>query len=158
MGILMSDTSYYVYGHYTADTDQLFYIGKGHHQRAWSTEGRNPHWQRIVEAKGYTVKFFQEHLTEDEAYRLEADLIRTHGIHKLANVTNPDDWYVVHRRIEAPLTEQQSLPRYAKKFAKDALAETKYNHQNKERQLERLFPDLKPTPIVRRRPRSDNPL
>lgn len=152
----MSNT-FYVYGHYTADTDQLFYIGKGTKKRAWSTENRNPHWKRITEARGYTIKFFQEDMTNEEAVKLEANLIREVGIHNLANTTNPDDWEYVNKGYRANLAENQRLPRYKKWRGSfgvhEATLQTKYNHINKERQLERLFPTTPTKVTSRRRPR-----
>lgn len=152
---------FYVYGHYTADTDQLFYIGKGRKKRAWSTTKRNQHWHRIVKERGYTVKFFQEDMSNTDAYQLEASLIREVGIHNLTNTTNPDDWNVVNNGYRANLSEHQRLPRYKKWRGQhgvhEAILETKYNDMNKARQLARLFPTpskpttkrrIKPTPTI----------
>lgn len=65
---------FYVYGHFTEDTNELFYIGKGCAKRAWSKVGRPQRWQDIA-TKGYTVKLLHEKLTESESLVLETALI-----------------------------------------------------------------------------------
>lgn len=73
---------YYIYAHYTADTEELFYIGKGKGRRAWmtkKTDGRNIWWQRIAKKHGFTVKLLWEGLTEYEAYMKEQELITQYG-------------------------------------------------------------------------------
>ena len=77
-----TSNKFYVYGHYRADTDELFYIGKGHGNRAWEkklSSGRSEWWQRIVNKHGYTVKLLHEQLTEKDALKKERELIQTYG-------------------------------------------------------------------------------
>lgn len=76
----------YVYGHYKADTDELFYIGKGTGKRAWVKQSRNPYWHNIVNKHGLTVKIIEDGLTEEEAYNREKVLIEEIGLEKLANL------------------------------------------------------------------------
>jgi hypothetical protein len=73
----------YIYGHYTTDTDKLFYIGKGTGRRAWSNRGRNPYWKRTADKHGLSVKILHDHLSDEDAYILEAQLIAEER-------TNPD--------------------------------------------------------------------
>lgn len=47
--------TWYVYGHFTKDTNELFYIGVGTGGRKNSTWGRNAYWKRIVEKHGFEV-------------------------------------------------------------------------------------------------------
>jgi hypothetical protein len=77
----------YVYGHYTADADELFYIGKGTANRAWSKRPRNKHWKSVVEKHGLVVKIMLDGLTDEEAYDKERQLIAEIGIHNLTNKT-----------------------------------------------------------------------
>lgn len=77
----------YVYGHYTADTDKLFYIGKGVGNRAWSKKNRNPYWINVTNKHGYTIKILYENLTEEEAYIKEKELIAEIGLDNLTNLS-----------------------------------------------------------------------
>jgi hypothetical protein len=75
----------YVYGHYKADTGELFYIGKGKGKRAWRSWGRSTYWKRVANKHGWTVKILEDNLTEEEAYAKEMLLIEETGIDNLVN-------------------------------------------------------------------------
>jgi hypothetical protein len=49
---------YYIYAHYTEDTNELFYIGVGQGGRANTISGRNEYWSRIYKKHGRTVSIF----------------------------------------------------------------------------------------------------
>jgi hypothetical protein len=66
--------TYYVYAHAKPD-NTLFYIGKGTRQRAWSTRGRNAHWQHTVAKYGYEVILLADGLTQAQAIEEEAAVI-----------------------------------------------------------------------------------
>lgn len=57
-----------VYGHYTNNSHELFYIGKGTLSRAYSKKNRNLYWQRVAKKYGYYVEIFIKNLPEDTAY------------------------------------------------------------------------------------------
>ena len=76
----------YVYGHYKADTGELFYIGKGTGNRAWIRWGRSTYWNRIVSKHGLVIKILEDGLTEDEAFEKETRLIEEVGLTNLANI------------------------------------------------------------------------
>ncbi len=83
----MSDSRFYVYGHYTPDTNQLFYIGKGCDRRAWEQSGRNPYWRnKVKKHNGFVVKMFAEQLEEQAAYQQEKTLIEQYGRENLTNL------------------------------------------------------------------------
>jgi hypothetical protein len=86
----MSENNAYVYGHYKADTGELFYIGKGTGKRAWTKSGRSTYWSRVVNKHKFTVKLLHENLTEDEAFNKEIELIADarHNNIQLVNVSN----------------------------------------------------------------------
>ena len=65
---------FYVYEHIRLDNNTCFYVGKGHGKRANYTS-RNEHHDRIVEKYGMKVNIVKENLTEEEAYKLERELI-----------------------------------------------------------------------------------
>jgi hypothetical protein len=80
---------FYTYAHFKPD-NSVFYIGKGHGRRAWSTKGRNIHWRRIVAKYGdHRVQILAQWKTEQEAFEHEKFLIacfRDMGF-VLANIT-----------------------------------------------------------------------
>lgn len=66
--------SYYVYAH-TKPDETVFYVGKGTRGRAWSTHGRNTHWQRTVAKYGHKVVLLADGLTQEQAVEEEAAII-----------------------------------------------------------------------------------
>jgi len=59
---------FYVYGHYTADTGELFYIGKGTGYRHKDRRCRNPFWNNVVNKHGFVSKILFDNIAEDYAY------------------------------------------------------------------------------------------
>jgi hypothetical protein len=89
---------YYTYAHYTADTKELFYIGKGHYRkdrpqatRAASSRGRNKYWNNLVKKHGgFSYQVLARWTTEKEALEHEMFLIplfKEMGF-RLCNLTN----------------------------------------------------------------------
>jgi hypothetical protein len=71
---------FYVYVHRRATTGEIFYVGKGHGNRAWETNvGRSKHWKRVVALCGFTVELIASGLREGYALKLETSLIALHG-------------------------------------------------------------------------------
>lgn len=66
---------YYVYQHIKADTNEIFYVGKGMDNRAFKTTSRNDHWKRIVAKHGLKIEFVAKNLTEELAFLVEAETI-----------------------------------------------------------------------------------
>jgi hypothetical protein len=63
---------YYVYGHYTEDSDVLFYVGKGRGIRSHKAHNRSKEWFALVKNfGGFKVRFLHENLSEDEAIVFE---------------------------------------------------------------------------------------
>lgn len=90
-----TETIHYVYCHFRNDTNELFYIGKGQKNRAYSKQRRNPYWKNVVnKANGYTVKIIATHLTNKEALNFERVLIKAvkdqHDV-SLCNLTDGGD-------------------------------------------------------------------
>lgn len=66
---------YFTYAHYKPEGG-LFYIGKGKRRHAYAMDGRNSHWQNIVNKYGKpTVKLLAGWDTEQEAFDHEKLLI-----------------------------------------------------------------------------------
>lgn len=95
---------HYVYGHYTADTNELFYIGIGKHRkgdtvgrkylRAYSCakSQRNKYWLGKYNKHGRKVEILFDNLTEKEAKNKEIELIAQYGTYvsgtgKLCNIS-----------------------------------------------------------------------
>jgi len=70
---------YYVYGHFTPNTNVPFYIGKGTGNRAWRKQNRNVLWYDIVNKHGYEVKILHDNLSESCALFEEINLITLYG-------------------------------------------------------------------------------
>ena len=79
---------YYVYLHRRLDNDEVFYVGKGCDDRAFSQSKRNYFWRNIIkQAGGCRVEFVEYGLTEKEAINLEENLILKYK-NISTNVTN----------------------------------------------------------------------
>ena len=79
---------YYVYVHKRNDTGEVFYVGKGCGRRAFWKNGRNRHWNFVVNKHGYTVEIIKGCLNEEEAFALEKDAIAYYGRKNLCNYTD----------------------------------------------------------------------
>ena len=60
--------NFYVYAHYTLDTDELFYIGKGCGRRAYHRAKRSDFWKNIERKHGCKVAILIDNLTEADAF------------------------------------------------------------------------------------------
>lgn len=65
---------YYTYIHKTLDTNEIFYVGKGCRNRAFSKQGRNIYWHRVANKHGFKVEINYCD-SEESAYKAEAELI-----------------------------------------------------------------------------------
>jgi hypothetical protein len=72
---------YYVYVHKEAATGAVFYVGKGHGNRAWARTGRNHLWAKHVDKLGehWEIEIVADDLSEIEAFELEAELVEQTG-------------------------------------------------------------------------------
>jgi hypothetical protein len=80
---------YYTYGHYRADSNKLFYIGKGKGNRAYEKDSRSGYWKNIVNKHGYSIEIFAKWPSEKEAFTHEKFLIECfRDLTELCNFTN----------------------------------------------------------------------
>lgn len=83
----MAHNDFYVYLHYTKDTGELFYIGKGRRDRARQTKSRRSvYWNRKVEKHGRVVRYYATGLSEELAYQIEDHLVALCGLDSLCNL------------------------------------------------------------------------
>lgn len=90
-----TDPKFYVYEHWRPDTGVIFYVGKGHGDRAYATKNRNKRHSEIITSlriAGFTVqvRIVVNGLTEKAAFDAERELIanwRSLGA-KLVNLTS----------------------------------------------------------------------
>ncbi len=67
---------YYVYCHKNPETLEIFYIGKGIKKRAYKKDGRGKYWINYVNKYGLPIiEFLYENLNEDDAIKIEKELI-----------------------------------------------------------------------------------
>ena len=83
---------YFVYKHTRLDTSEVFYIGIGKirssddattwkmkHYRAFSKQGRNPIWKRIIAKTEYKVEVIYDDISKEKAIEHEMSLIESLG-------------------------------------------------------------------------------
>lgn len=81
---------YYIYQHRKADTNEIFYVGKGKGNRINGLHGRNNYWKNTVKKHNFVAEKILENLDEELALLAEIeiiDLYKKRGI-KLVNLTN----------------------------------------------------------------------
>lgn len=64
---------YHVYAHYKADTNEIFYVGKGCNNRFYKDYKyeRSNHWHSIVNKHGYYAELLYQNIDEHTAFALE---------------------------------------------------------------------------------------
>lgn len=93
----MNLSDYYVYEHIRKDNNIVFYVGKGRRERAYKSK-RNEHHDRIADKYGFIVNIVKDGLTEEEAYKLENELIYDYVFNKgygidIEGLRKPDSIY-----------------------------------------------------------------
>ena len=73
-----SMNKYYVYTHTRIGDALPFYVGKGFGKRAYRTSYRSKYWRNVAK-DGYDVRIEITDLSEDEAFQLEREIIKTYG-------------------------------------------------------------------------------
>ena len=112
---------YYIYQHRKADTNEIFYVGKGKCNRMHGTQGRNKHWKNTVNKHGYVAEKLFDGLNEELALLSEIEIIdiyKRRGI-KLVNMTNGGEGTSGHTYVMKDETKQKlSLGRIGNQWAK----------------------------------------
>lgn len=71
--------NYYLYRHIRLDKNEVFYIGIGTKNRAYSKNSRNRYWSFITKSTDYEVEIVAENLTRQEAELKEIEFIKLYG-------------------------------------------------------------------------------
>lgn len=126
---------HYTYLHRRADTNEIFYVGKGKDRRAWTASKRNKYWKNIVARHGLKVEIVSFWRTAREALDHEVFLIacfKGMGIN-LCNMTRGGDGLCdpteeVRQKISAALVGRPGRP--MSEFAKSKLREARIGSAN----------------------------
>jgi len=81
---------YYIYQHRTADTNEIFYVGKGKDKRFCDKNKRGRYWKFYVAKHGFVPEIIKDGLDEELAFLAEMeciDVYKKRGI-KLINLTD----------------------------------------------------------------------
>ena len=79
--------NYYIYSHIQEDTGEVFYIGKGKGNRAYSDKDRSNLWKNVAKKHGWKVVLLCNDLTELEAFEVEKFYIKEYGRRDLGTGT-----------------------------------------------------------------------
>lgn len=107
----MEKNRFYVYGHYTLDTNELFYIGEGTKKRINDKCNRNRHWNFKVKKHGFRSEIFFYDLSKTEAQKLEKELIEKYK-NELVNICPgaifESHWILHVKKEEHPMFGRKS--------------------------------------------------
>lgn len=73
-----------VYLHKKKTDNSVFYVGMGDLKRAYCKQ-RPKWWNRVVDKYGYVVEIYKNELTQEQAFKLEIELIAKYGRIDLGN-------------------------------------------------------------------------
>ena len=82
--------TFYIYQHRKADTNEIFYVGKGKGTRLNQSKGRNQYWHRVVAKHGFIAEYIAKNIDEELALFSERETIDTYrkrGVN-LVNLTS----------------------------------------------------------------------
>ena len=99
---------YYIYQHLKADTNEIFYVGKGKCNRMNGLQGRNNYWKNTVKKHGFVAKKLFDNLDE-LALLAEIEIIdvyKRRGI-QLVNMTNGGEGTSGHTYIMKDETKKK---------------------------------------------------
>ena len=82
----MEDNRFYVYCHCKKTDGKCFYVGKGCKYRYSDTNGRNLHWNNIVNKHGFTWEILINNISEEKAFELESIICNQIGYENLCNL------------------------------------------------------------------------
>jgi len=151
---------YYVYKWIRLDTNQVFYIGKGHGNRYKDRNMRNRYFNNVVNKVGMdniVIKFIETDLDEETAFEKERYYIKYYKElgHRLTNLTSggdgSSDWYSFisdeekerHREISKSFLGRHHTEETKKKMSKSM---TGLKHHFTDESRQRLIDSVKSRP------------
>lgn len=91
----MGEHRFYVYAHFTCDTDEVFYIGKGTNKRCSSLKARSKFWQAVAMKHGFyfciITRGTEKHCLNEERRLIKKIGRRDLGTGPLVNLTDGGD-------------------------------------------------------------------
>lgn len=106
---------FYTYLHRRGDTGEVFYVGKGSGDRAWTTKDRSSKWRDIVGSCGYSVEIYKDNLSDKDSLALERDLIQSFT--NLVNLTTGGQGASLSEEVK----KRMSLAHLGKKASKEVI-------------------------------------
>lgn len=86
----MAKAEFYTYVHRRADTNEVFYVGKGKGARCRATQNRGQHWNRVVAKHGIQIEIVAHFYKEEHAFDHECLLISEYRAAGVALVNRTD--------------------------------------------------------------------
>lgn len=118
-----------VYRHIRLDTNEVFYVGIGTEERAYTKRGRNRHWLNIANKCGYSVEITHTDLIREEAMAIEKYLIAFYGrkdlgLGPLVNMTDGGDGCLNQseetRKLRSRIMKGENNHRYGVRLSEES--------------------------------------
>lgn len=121
----MIENRFCVYGHFTLDTNELFYVGEGTKRRVNDKSNRNRWWNLKVKKHGFRSEIFFNELSKLEAQKKEKELIEKFR----ANLVNicPGSIFESHWILHI---KKEDHPMFGKKLPKVSERIKKWNSEH----------------------------
>lgn len=117
---------FYTYEYYVEDTDEVFYIGKGKGDRAFSGR-RNKFCEDMKSTHNWKVRIIKDNLTEEEAFAEEIRLIKHYRENTDYRITNRTDGgdgasgLIVSEEVKRKISESSKLKWQDEEFKKNQM-------------------------------------
>ena len=112
---------YLVYQHRKADTNEIFYVGKGKKRRSTQLYGRNQYWYRTVNKHGFYAEILVKDIDEEFALLIEKeaiDVYKKRGI-KLVNITDGGEGSSGYKHTEEHKVKLKGNQNFASTWGKN---------------------------------------
>lgn len=117
----LRNNMYLVYQHRKADTNEIFYVGKGKKRRPTQLYGRNQYWYRTVNKHGFYAEILVKDIDEEFALLIEKeaiDVYRKRGI-KLVNITDGGEGSSGYKHTEEHKAKLKGNQNFASTWGKN---------------------------------------